>query len=111
MAIGEEEQSADGSLPRVFVDVSNHAGMAFRFAKDNDLSLQDVTIRMVNVAFPNSGDDARITMQILGAVFMDDVARFNLGFRFNFDAGGPRRTISRIEFPSIPQDFRQFVII
>lgn len=111
MSIGEEEQSADGSLPRLFVDVSNYAGQAFAFAKDNDLSLRDVTVRLVNLSFPNSGDDARITMQILGAVFYNEAARFNLGFDFNFDAEGPRNTWNRRDHPSIPISFRTYALV
>ena len=111
MQISEEEQATDMSLPQLFVDVSNFGGQAFRFAKDNDLALNDVWIRMVNLTLTQSGADARIKLQILGSAFTDEVGRFTLGFGFNFDVDGPRRSYNRRDFPSIPFEFSKYVII
>lgn len=109
--ISEEEQTTDMSLPQLFVDVSNFGGKAFRFAKDNDLALNDVTIRMVNLTLTQSGADARIKLQILGSAFTDEVGRFTLGFGFSLDVEGPNRTYNRRDFPSIPFEFSKYVII
>ena len=111
MMIGEEEQTADGQLPRMNVDVWNFQGQAFRFAKDNDLSLNDVTIRQVNVSLTTSGAEASIRLQILGSAFAQDVGRFTLGSAINYDAEGPRRTFNRRDFPGIPYNFRQYGIV
>lgn len=105
-----DEQSADGQLPQMTVDVSNFRGMALRFAKDNDLSLNDVTIRLVNTSLVSSGAEDLVRMQVLAAVFADEACRFILGFNFNYDAEGPRLTYSRNLFPSIPFNAAKFFI-
>ena len=106
--IGEESQSIDGELPRLTVDVANFRGEAFRWARDNDLSLNNCVIKFVNVSLTNSGDWSAATMQILGAGFSDEAARFTLGWNFNYDAAGPRRTWNRRDYPSIPFAWRRF---
>lgn len=111
MQISAEEQSADGSLPQMTIDVSNPAGAIYRAAKENDLSLKSVTIRMVNLNLTNSGDDARTKMKILGSAFSDEVARFTLGFAFNFDAEGPKRIYNRRDHPCIPINFRNYAVV
>ena len=109
--IGEEEMTADGQLPRLNVTVGNYRGLAYKFAKDNDLSLQNVTIRLINTTLTASGNDDRVTMQILGSIFAGQVAVFNLGWNINYDASGPRRTYDRTAFPQIPFNLRNWVII
>ena len=110
MRIGEEEVRSDMSMPRMSIDVANYGGQAYRFAKDNDLSLNNVTIRMVNLALTTSGNDARVTMQVLGCAFENDAARFELGLAFTHDMEGPRRTWNRRDFPEIPYNFDQWFI-
>ena len=109
--IGEEVLSSDGELPRLTIGVANYKGQAFRFAKDNDLSLNNVTIKLVNVSLTNSGDWDAITMQVLGAVFSNEVGRFTLGWNFNYESTGPRRTWNRRDHPSIPFNWRRFAAI
>ncbi len=99
MSISPEQQGAEGELPSVYIDVANYGGQAFRFARDNDLTLNDVTIRLVNATATSSGDDSRLKMQILGATFTKDVARFNLSLNFTYDAEGPKRIFDRRSFP------------
>ena len=111
MMIGPVEQQTTGQLPIMTVDVWNFQGQAFRFAKDNDLSLNDVTIRVVNLSLTTSGAEDSIKLQILGSAFADENARFALGHDFNYDAEGPRRTYNRRDFPSIPFNFRQFALL
>lgn len=111
MVIGEYEHASQGELPQVTIDVANYQGMAFRFAKDNDLTLNDVTIRFVNVSLTNSGAEDFLKMQVLGSIFTGEIGRFTLGYNFNYDAEGPRRTWNRNQFPSIPFNMRQFAII
>lgn len=111
MRISAEEQSADGSLPQVTVDVSNPAGAIYTAAKNNDLTLKTTTLRLVNLNLPSSGDDARVTMKIIGTVFAEEVARFVLGFGFNFEVEGPKRTYNRRDHPSIPIAFRNYAVI
>ena len=112
MRIGEEEIASDMSLPRLYVDVSNYAGQAYQFAKDNDLSLNDVTIRLVNLSLTSSGEDVRVKLQIIGSAFSNDAGRFSLGFGFSFDVDGPRRTFNTRDFPSMPTgDFARYVIV
>jgi hypothetical protein len=111
MVIGTEEQTVGGELPRLNVDVWNTGGMAFRFAKDNDLSLNDVTIRLVNLTLAQSGSEALIRLQILGSAFNSEAGRFILGHELNYDAEGPRRIYDRRSFPSIPFAPRQWAIL
>jgi len=112
MRIGEEEIASDMSLPRLYVDVSNYAGQAYQFAKDNDLSLNDVTIRLVNLSLTSSGEDARVKLQIIGSAFSNDAGRFSLGFGFSFDVDGPRRTFNTRDFPSMPTgNFGHYMIV
>lgn len=111
MVIGAVEQQATGQLPSMTVDVWNFQGMAFQFAKDNDLSLNDVVVRLVNLSLTTSGAEDSIRLQILGSAFTDEVGRFTLGHDFNYDAEGPRRTYNRRDFRSIPFNFRQFAIL
>ena len=111
MFIGAEEQTADGQLPRMSVDVWNLRGETFRFAKDNDLSLNDCTIRLVNLTLTSSGQDDRVRLQVLGAAFVDEVGRFTLGYRFNYESEGPSMIYDRRTFPSIPFNFRSFALI
>jgi len=106
--IGVEEQVADGSLPQVIVALSNFGGQVYRFSKDNDLGLNDVTIRFVNTTLAGSGDDRRARLQILGAAFHGEFAQFTLGLAVTFDSEGPKRTWNRRDHPSIPFNFRQF---
>jgi hypothetical protein len=108
--VGVEEQTADGMLPQFYVDVANYQGMALRFAKDNDLTLNDVTIRLVNTSLVSSGACDLVKMQILAAVFADEAARFILGFSFNFDAEGPRVVYSRNNFPNMPWNASKFFV-
>lgn len=109
--IGIEEQNADGSLPVMFVDVANLSGKVFRMMKDNDLSMNTVTIRLVNLAQLTGGDEATTVMQITGTAFSNEIARFNLSLNINFEAEGPVRTYNRRSFPGIPFSFRQFGLI
>ena len=111
MRVGEEEINAEGELPRLFVDVSNPGGAVFQFAKDNDLSLNDVTIRLINTSIVTSGSDARAKFKILGMAFNNEVARFTLSLGVNPDAEGPVRTYDRSSFPSIPIGFRNYSVI
>lgn len=111
LRISAEEQSSDGSLPRVQIDVANPAGSVFKYARDNDLVLRDVTIRLINTQLTSSGDDTRCKMQILGTAFVDETASFTLGFNFNFDAEGPLRTYNRRDHPSIPINFRNYAVL
>ena len=111
MAIGEYEQTGGGELPQLSIDVFNYQGMAFRFAKDNDLTLNNVTVRLVNVSLTNSGAEDFVTLNILGSAFTGEVGRFMLGYNFNYDAQGPRRTWNRNQFPSIPYGMRHFAIV
>ena len=111
MRISAEEQSSDGSLPQVIVDVANPVGVVYKAAKDNDLTLRQVMIRLVNLNLTNSGDDARIKMKILGTTFADEVGRFSLGFGFNFDAEGPKRIYNRRDHDCVPIQFRNYAIL
>lgn len=111
MAIGPVEQQATGQLPTMSIDVWNFQGQAFQFAKDNDLSLNDVVIRVVNLSLTTSGAEDSIRLQILGSAFTDEVGRFTLGHDFSYDAEGPRRIFSRRDFPGIPFNFRAYGII
>lgn len=108
MRIGTEEQGTDGELPRLTVDVSNFQGMAYRFAKDNDLSLNDVVIRRVNVSLTSSGDQDFQRYQILGTVFSNGIGQFMLGPQMNYDSMGPRNTWNRRQHPGIPFNLRKF---
>lgn len=108
LVIGPEEQTSDGEMPRLSVHVANFQGMAFRFAKDNDLSLNDVVIRRINTTLTSSGDQDFQRYQILGSVFANEVAEFLLGTQMNYDSTGPRRTWNRREHPSIPVNLRKF---
>jgi hypothetical protein len=110
MIIGTTEQMAAGELPNMNITVSNFKGLALRFAKDNDLALNDVTIRLVNTSLTTSGQEDLIRLQILGAVFADEGASFLLGYNFNYDAEGPRLTFNRRDFPSIPFNASKFFI-
>jgi len=108
--VGAEEQRTGGELPQLTIDVSNYTGAALRFAKDNDLSMNDVTIRLINTTLTSSGQEDSTKLQILATVFTNEVARFVLGYNFNYDAEGPRRIYNRQDFPSIPLNQRQFAI-
>ena len=111
MRVSAEEQSADGSLPQMTIDVSNPAGQIYRVAKENDLSLKTVIVRAVNLSVTNSGDDARVKMKILGTAFAEESARFTLGFGFNFDAEGPKRVYNRRDHNAVPINFRNYAIV
>lgn len=111
MRLSPEEIGVDGSLPQMTIDMSNAMGAVYRAAKENDLSLKTVIVRFVNLGLPNSGDDARLKMKILGAAFTDEVAKFQLGFGFNFDAEGPKRVYNRKEHNCVPIQFRNYAII
>lgn len=111
MRIGMEEIASDGSLPRMFIDASNYGGMAFRFAKDNDLSLNDVTLRLINLANVASGSDARVKLQIKGAAFASEAVRFNLELPVNTDIEGPKRIFDRSSFKCIPHGFKNYAVV
>ena len=110
LAITDESQTAEGQLPSMVVNVWNYGGEVYRVAKDNDLSLRDVTIRLINT-LSSSGDEAKIKMQIRGISFSDEVASFELGWAFDLDAEGPTRTWNRRDHPGIPFNFRSFGVI
>lgn len=111
MQIGPEAISADASLPSLNLDCSNVGGEAFRFAKDNDLALNDCMLRTVNTTLTTSGMDARCKLQVAGMVFNEEVARFNLSLPINTEIAGPKRIYDRSTFKSIPYGFRQYAII
>ena len=111
MQIGTETINSDGSLPSLNVDCSNVGGEAFRFAKDNDLSLNDVMLRMVNTTLTTSGADARCKLQITGMFFNEEVARFNLALPINTEISGPKRVYDRSTFKSIPFGYKGYAII
>jgi hypothetical protein len=108
MVVGGFEQASDGELPQTSIDVTNFRGLAYRFAKDNDLTLHPVTIKLVNTTLTNSGDWEAVNLQILGTIFSGEIARFTLGWNFNYDAMGPRGVWNRRDFPSIPFNWRRF---
>jgi hypothetical protein len=109
--IGDETMAAEGELPRLNIDVANVRGDVFRYARDNDLSLNDCVIKFVNVFLTNSGDWDSIKMQVLGAGFAEEVARFTLGWNFNYDALGPRRVWNRRDYPSIPFAWKKWATL
>ena len=110
MIVTVPEQTADGDLPQMTIDVSNFKGLAFKFAKYNDLSLNNVTVRLINTSLTNSGQEDMIQLQILGATFANEVGRFVLGHNFNYDGEGPRLTYNRRDFPAIPYNPSKFFI-
>jgi hypothetical protein len=111
MRISAEEQSSDGSLPQISIDVSNPAGRVYQMAKQNDLALRPVIVRLVNLNLTNSGDDARVKMKILGTTFAEEIGKFTLGFGFNFDAEGPKRIYNRRDHDCVPIQFRNYAIV
>ena len=111
MRISADEQVADGTLPRMTIDVSNLGGEAFRFAKDNELVLNDVWIRFVNTELTTSGNDRRIKLQVLGAGFAEEIGQFTLGPSTSYDAEGPLRVYNRRDHPGIPSNFRNYFVI
>ena len=110
MVVNVPEQTATGELPQMTVDVSNFKGQALRFAKDNDLALNNVTVRLINTTLTTSGQEDLVRLQILAAVFQNESARFILGYNFNYDAEGPRLTYNRRDFPAIPFNPSKFFI-
>ncbi len=109
--IGTETIAADGSLPALNLDCSNVGGEAFKFAKDNDLSLNDCMLRTVNTTLTTSGMDARCKLQIAGMVFNEEAARFNLALPINTEISGPKRVYDRSTFKSIPYGFRAYALV
>lgn len=109
--IGAEEQTSDVSLPRVNIGVSNFGGQAFRFAKDNDLSTNEVTIYVVNTNLLTGGNAAVLKMRIVGFTFAAEAARFELGLPFDFNTEGPQGVYNRRSFPTIPFNFSQYAIL
>ncbi len=109
--IGTMEQINTGELPKLTVSVANYQGMAFKWARDNDLSLNDVVIKFVNISLTNSGDWDSVKMQIVGSIFTEETAQFNLGWNINYDSMGPRRIWNRRDFPGIPFNWRSFAVI
>jgi hypothetical protein len=110
MRIGEEEQATDGSLPQLSVIVANVAGLAYKFANENDMSGRRVTLRLVNTAV-STGDDSRAVLYVRGCTFTDEVGSFELGLPFDFEAEGPRRTYNRRDFPGIPFSHRAYGLV
>jgi hypothetical protein len=106
--ISEEEMDAQGTLPKMTIDVSNFGGEAYRFAKDNDLTGRSVTLRTIHTTESGSGDEAKIKMSILSAMFANEVARFDLFLPITLEAEGPVRTYNRRDFPGLPYNMRQF---
>lgn len=106
--ISEEEVDAQGTLPKMTIDVSNFGGEAYRFAKDNDLTARAVTIRTIHTTESGSGDEATIGMIILSALFANEVARFELMLPITLESEGPIRTYNRRDFPGLPVNFRQY---
>ncbi len=111
MQIGTETVAADASLPSLTVDCSNVGGDAFKFAKDNDLSLNDVMLRLVNTTLTASGTDTRCKLEVVGMTFNDEVARFNLALPINTEISGPKRVYDRSTFKSIPFGYKGYAII
>jgi len=111
MQISTEEIASDGTLPSLSVDASNVGGEAFKFAKDNDLSLNDVTVRLINTFLTTSGSDARLKLQITGMAFNEEAARFNLALPINTELFGPKRVYDRSTFKSIPYGYKSYALI
>lgn len=111
MQISAEEISSDGQLPSMNVDCGNTGGKAFIFAKDNDLSLNDVTLRIINTTLSTSGSDARVKLQITGMAFNEEAARFNLSIPINTELFGPKRVFDRSTFKSIPYGYKSYAVI
>lgn len=111
LQISTEEVASDGTLPSLAVDASNIGGETFKFAKDNDLSLNDVTLRLINTFLTTSGSDARLKLQITGMAFNEESARFNLALPINTELFGPKRVYDRSTFKSIPFGFRAYALI
>ena len=112
--VGREKTTSDGSLPSLSVDVSNFGGLALKIARDYDLTLNDVTIRLVEhtmLSNVDTTDSYRIVLKVISAAFTAEAARFSLGFGFNFNAVGPNGSYNRRDFVSIPYNFKQFGII
>lgn len=110
MLVSMPEQGLAGDLPQMTVDVSNLGGMALKFAKSNNLVLNDATIRLVNISLTSSGQEDMIRLQVLGAIFANEYARFTLGYNFNYDVEGPRLTYNRRDFPTMPFNNNKFFI-
>ncbi len=111
MQIGAEEQLGDRSLPKLSIGVSNFAGQAFRFAKENDLSTNQVVVYVVNTGLLDAGGAATIKMRILGFAFAKESARFDLGLPFDFNSEGPPQVYNRRDHPSIPFSFINYAVI
>ena len=111
MRISSDEQTADGTNPRMTIDVSNISGHAFKFAKDNDLTLQPVWIHFINTELTTSGNDRRIKLVVVGAAFNEEVGQFVLGPSHSYDAEGPLRVYNRRDHPTIPANFRNYFTV
>src|SRR5215468_8466574 len=90
LVVNEERVSGDNQLPTLSVAVSNYAGIAYRFLKENDLTHQQVTVRLIST-LSNSGDETKARFWIRGVTFAQEIENFDLGFSFNLEAEGPRR--------------------
>ncbi len=108
--IADEQISGDGQVPTLPVQVSNYAGLAYKFVKENDLTLHEVVIRRIHT-LSSSGDEAKVRLWIRGVTFANEVAAFELGFKFSLEEEGPRRQYDRRSFPGIPLNLRAYSFI
>jgi phage-related protein len=110
LVLSAEEQASDGSLPRQIFTTANFGGLAYQFANDVDLTGKSVTLRLINTE-SGSGDEVKMVYVVQSAIFGDEFAQFQLGYSFDFDAEGPRRTYNRRDFPGIPFNHKAYAII
>jgi len=110
ISIDEERTSGDGQLPSIGLRTSNYGGLAYKFVKENDLTLQEVTIRLINT-LSSSGDEYKARYWIRSVVFANEIASFELGFPFSYEEEGPRRTWNRRDHPGIPLNLRAYSFI
>ena len=110
MVLSEETQDSDGTLPRQTVTTANFADLAYDFVRNYDLSGQNVTLRFINTDSA-SGDEVKVIYVVQSAIFQREAAQFQLGYPFDMDADGPRRTYNRRDFPGIPFNHRAYALI
>ena len=110
LRLEEEQLTADGTLPRLRAHVGNYGGVIYSFLKNFDLTRQPVTVRTIHT-LSSSGDEAMIALSIFAVTATNEVAQFDLGLAITMDAEGPRRTYNRRDYPGMPLNFRQFVVV
>lgn len=105
-------QNSQRDLPRITVTVPNVDGQVGAFLETTSLLGRQVTLQLLHADLLATVTDVdRQRLQIVLVEWTDTQAVFTCGLSLGLTAQSPRRVVTRLEYPGVPDNIRRASIL